>query len=359
MATIGIDSSTGLGAVSETNATAQALMNDTDYDYQAGANEQVFEVGFYCGTNVGDGAGVQIGVYDVTSGFATASLIASGTIASPSANALNTVGITPVALTNGNLYAIAKRIISATNVSMFRTFETNSCRNGSLTGTSALPSTWSDAGTQLSQRYAIFAHTQSSAASLSSPTGTAGNNGTTATGTVDTDTASGTLYIYTSTSATPPSGTDLKNGTGAAYATSQAISSTGTKTFNAISGLSISTTYYNHYLHNASGSDSAIVTSAAFVMKNPGFTTPAIYLPNTDDVAASLSSLTLVVRTAFDAATAPTYSTTTETTDGGGVMTFASTALSVGTAYKGVIWRNNGGEDEGLAFSFTAIDLDV
>jgi hypothetical protein len=208
---------------------------------------------------------------------------------------------------------------------------------------------------------AVAAAVQAAATSptLTSPTGTAGNNGTTATGTVTTDTASGTLYIYTSTSATPPSAADLKAGTGAAYATSQAISSTGSKSFNSISGLSISTTYYNHYLHNANSSDSAIVTSSAFVMKNPGYTTPAIYLPNTDDVAASLSSLTLVIRTGFDAAGSPLYSVTNETTDAGGVLTFASTAISVGTAYKAVLWRDNGGEDESLAFTFTAIDLDV
>ncbi|MEW7988455.1 MAG: hypothetical protein AB2799_21910, partial [Candidatus Thiodiazotropha sp.] len=85
---------------------------------------------------------------------------------------------------------------------------------------------------------------------LTSPTLTsAGQN--TMQGTVDTDTDTGTLYAYWSTSATPPSATDLKAGTGAAWSGNQAITSTGTKTFNA-TGLVAGTTYYAHFLHDNS-----------------------------------------------------------------------------------------------------------
>ncbi|MEW8025536.1 MAG: cadherin repeat domain-containing protein [Candidatus Thiodiazotropha sp.] len=95
---------------------------------------------------------------------------------------------------------------------------------------------------------------------LTSPTLTStGQN--TMQGTVDTDTDTGTLYAYWSTSATPPSATDLKAGTGAAWSGNQTVTSTGTKTFNA-TGLVAGTTYYAHFLHDNSGSESAISTSA-------------------------------------------------------------------------------------------------
>ncbi|MBT3042204.1 MAG: cadherin repeat domain-containing protein [Candidatus Thiodiazotropha sp. (ex Codakia orbicularis)] len=95
---------------------------------------------------------------------------------------------------------------------------------------------------------------------LSNPTLTStGQN--TMQGSVDTNVDTGTLYAYWSTSATPPSSTDLKAGTGAAWSGNQAITSTGTKTFNA-TGLIADTTYYAHFLHDNSGSESDISTSA-------------------------------------------------------------------------------------------------
>ncbi|MEW8139328.1 MAG: heparin lyase I family protein [Candidatus Thiodiazotropha endolucinida] len=111
---------------------------------------------------------------------------------------------------------------------------------------------------------------------LTSPTLTsAGQN--TMQGTVDTDTDTGTLYAYWSTSATPPSATDLKAGTGAAWSGNQAITSTGTKTFNA-TGLVAGTTYYAHFLHDNSGSESDISTSAGVATDSGGGdTTPPVF----------------------------------------------------------------------------------
>ncbi|MEW8684159.1 MAG: cadherin repeat domain-containing protein, partial [Candidatus Thiodiazotropha endolucinida] len=69
-------------------------------------------------------------------------------------------------------------------------------------------------------------------------------------------------------SPTPPSETDLINGTGAAWHGSLPITSIGTKTFNA-TGLSSNTVHYAHYLHDNSGSRSAISTSSG-VATDPG-----------------------------------------------------------------------------------------
>ena len=106
------------------------------------------------------------------------------------------------------------------------------------------------------------------APTLSNPAGTA-TGSTTADGTVDTDEGNGTLYAVVTTSSTNPSAAQVKAGqdhTGAAasYADSQAISTTGTKTFNA-SGLSPSTAYYFHFMHeDAATNQSSVASSASF-----------------------------------------------------------------------------------------------
>jgi hypothetical protein len=92
---------------------------------------------------------------------------------------------------------------------------------------------------------------------------------TTATISVSTDTANGTLYWYLSTSATPPSPADLKAGTGAAFSGSQAVSATGVQTKN-LTGLAPSTVYYAHFLHSdAAGNDSAVASADGFTTVQP------------------------------------------------------------------------------------------
>lgn len=92
---------------------------------------------------------------------------------------------------------------------------------------------------------------------LTSPTGTS-TGATTASGTVSTNEAGGTLYRLASTNATELAAT-VK-----AAALTSAVSAAGTQTVG-FTGLTPSTTYYAHYVHtDAAGNDSAHVGSASF-----------------------------------------------------------------------------------------------
>lgn len=152
---------------------------------------------------------------------------------------------------------------------------------------------------------------------LTTPTLTATGE-TTATGTVVTDTATGTLYAYVSTSATAPSATDLKAGTGAVWSGNQAISTTGEKTFS-VTGLTEGTLYYIYYLHNDGTDDSSIVSASA-----------------TTVAATTGPSLTLASGTATSA-TEATGLVTTDTANGTlyAVVTTSATAPSVAQVQAG------------------------
>ena len=108
---------------------------------------------------------------------------------------------------------------------------------------------------------------------LTSPTGAA-TGSTTANGGATTNEANGTIYVVASTSATAPSAAQVKAGqmhTGAAAAASAnaAVSSTGAKSVN-FTGLTPSTTYYAHTMHeDASGNQSSVVSSASFTTSAP------------------------------------------------------------------------------------------
>jgi len=86
---------------------------------------------------------------------------------------------------------------------------------------------------------------------------------TTATAGVTTDSSSGTLYIAVTTSATAPTASAIKAGTGFTFAANQSITTTGAKTFS-VTGLTASTTYYHHTIHNNTNGDSNILTSSSF-----------------------------------------------------------------------------------------------
>jgi hypothetical protein len=99
---------------------------------------------------------------------------------------------------------------------------------------------------------------------LSNATDTATGQ-TTATITVDTTESNGTLYWVVTTSATPPTAAQVKTGkdnAGAAAAASgtQAISSTGTKTVS-VTGLTASTTYTAHFMHEETSATQSNVAS--------------------------------------------------------------------------------------------------
>jgi hypothetical protein len=100
---------------------------------------------------------------------------------------------------------------------------------------------------------------------LTTPTGTKTNEDE-ASGTVITDEGNGTLYWYTSTSATPPSIANHKDGTSSSAFGSQTVTVAGTENIT-VTGLDAATTYYNHYLHTdaaATPNDSNQATSASF-----------------------------------------------------------------------------------------------
>jgi hypothetical protein len=98
---------------------------------------------------------------------------------------------------------------------------------------------------------------------LTSPTGTK-TGAKTASGTVSTDTGTGTLYYYASTNASESVATIKASGA------SQAVSGTGQQNVT-FSGLTSATTYYAHYAHNAAGGDSTAANST------PGFLTDPLF----------------------------------------------------------------------------------
>jgi len=124
---------------------------------------------------------------------------------------------------------------------------------------------------------------------LSSPTGTATGQ-TTASGTVSTDEANGTLYWVVTESATSPSPAQVQagqdnSGSAAAASGSQAVSATGSQGISA-TGLTAGTTYYIHYQHeDAAGNDSDVESSASFATALP-------------EVSADLHSISLATEPA-------------------------------------------------------------
>ncbi len=97
---------------------------------------------------------------------------------------------------------------------------------------------------------------------LSSPSGSA-TGPDTASGSVSTNEARGTLYGAVFAAAATPLTAEIKAGTGALYATSKAVTATGAQAFTA-DGLPASTSGKWHYVQNDGFNDSAIATSASF-----------------------------------------------------------------------------------------------
>jgi hypothetical protein len=110
--------------------------------------------------------------------------------------------------------------------------------------------------------------------------------------TVDTDEANGTLYWVISTSSSAPSAAQVKAGqmhTGAAAADSgsQAVVGTGTQTITGESGLTASTTYYAHFMHEDAATNQSTVSSGnGFTTDAPDVTAPTLSsasIPTTGD----------------------------------------------------------------------------
>jgi len=142
---------------------------------------------------------------------------------------------------------------------------------------------------------------------LSSPTGTS-TGATTATGTVSTNEANGTLYRLVSTNATETAAT-VK-----AAALTTTVTATGTQSVS-FSGLTPSTTYYAHYVHtDAAGNDSTRVSSASFTTSSSADTTPPVLTGAIAVTNLGGNSFTATVPVATDAGGGITYD---YSTDGG------------------------------------------
>lgn len=139
-------------------------------------------------------------------------------------------------------------------------------------GATSVQWTHPDSGTA-NLGYAVIALAAASAGdttapTLTSPTGTS-TGSTTATVGATTDEGNGTLYAVVTTSATAPTKAQVKAGQNAAgtaanWSGSVAVSSTGAKTLSA-TGLTASTTYYAHLMHEDAATNQAnVVTSASF-----------------------------------------------------------------------------------------------
>lgn len=166
MAVIGSDSIVSAAGNDSLSTTVHRMMDAAAYTYTATADQEVFKLWVYIGSSSnGDGSGVEIGVYDITSGISGAVKICSGSIGALTKSQWNSVEITPVSLTEGNVYAVAWRVISATNVTLFtRYIGPNTFSASNLTGSSALAGTWTDNASG-SSRFSIYAETQTASAS--------------------------------------------------------------------------------------------------------------------------------------------------------------------------------------------------
>lgn len=154
--------------------------------------------------------------------------------------------------------------------------------------------------------------------SLSNPSATQTGE-TTATGTVDTDSSTGTLY-FVATANSSESAATVRAGS------SQAVNGSTTQNVS-ITGLTASTTYYIHYLHEAAGA-----TVESTVSSSPSFTTAS-----GSSTTISLSGITVSAASSGVNITSVTTTrlgeTVTITTDG---ATDLSAAITLTATYGGV-----------------------
>jgi hypothetical protein len=169
------------------------------------------------------------------------------------------------------------------------------------------------------------------APTLSSPTSTQTGT-TTASGTVMTDEANGTLFWLATTNATETSATVIASGA------SQVITSTGSKTVTS-TGLTPSTTYYLHYAHrDAAGNVAVNATNSASFTTAATATAPATMAAPTASGGDTVATVTLVAPA--DGGSAITgYTVTsmpagmTDTNAGTTSLTHAMTGGTNGQAY--------------------------
>lgn len=196
------------------------------------------------------------------------------------------------------------------------------------------------------------------APTLTSPTGAA--TGTTSgTGTVSTNESTGTLYYLASINATETVATIKANGA------SVAVTTSGTKTVN-FSGLTASTTYYNHYVHrDGSGNDSTAsnsagyTTSAAGDSTAPTLTTASITATGSTTAGGTISTNEangLLYRytstNATETASTVKAANLTQAVTTAGVQSVSITGLSASvTYYAHFVHRDSSGNDSAVLTS--------
>lgn len=174
---VGVNSISGYSVNGEDNGQAHKLVMWAGTTYTATTGDQVDTFGFFCENQVGDGAGVGVALYDITAGDTVGTLVASGTKTTITANANNTISITPVALTNAHIYAVAFRIISATDVGVYRLNQGDTAAHTSTkTGTTAFDASWSNSSDSF-YTYAFYANISAAASGATIPQLDAMNRG--------------------------------------------------------------------------------------------------------------------------------------------------------------------------------------
>ncbi len=169
---------------------------------------------------------------------------------------------------------------------------------------------------------------------LSSPVGTQTGQ-TTATATVSTNEANGTLYYMVSTNTTETAAT-VKAGS------NQAVTATGTQNVS-FSGLIAGTTYYSHFLHrDAAGNDSTVANG-------PGFTTAAATAPGAPTIGTatagdSSASVSFTAPSSNGGAAITGYTVTASpggATGAGTTSPITVSGLTNGTAYTFTVTATN------------------
>ena len=196
------------------------------------------------------------------------------------------------------------------------------------------------------------------APTLTSPTATA-TGSTTASGTVSTNEANGTLYRLATTNATETAAT--------VKAANQTQTVTATGVQNVIfSGLTASTTYYAHYVHtDTAGNDSTRVSSASFTTSAGGdVTPPTLTSPSgtattsttaTGSVSTNEANGTLhryVSTNASESAATVKAASLTTTVTATGVQNVSFTGLTANTTYYAhYVHRDAAGNDSAVSSS--------
>lgn len=219
----------------------------------------------------------------------------------------------------------------------------------------------------------IVRASDTTAPTLSSPTGTA-TGATTATGTVSTDEGNGTLYAVVTTSATAPSEANVKagndhTGTAAAFAVGsgagQAVSATGTQNVSA-TGLTGSTAYYWHYMHeDAATNRSSVATSASFTTSAPAENPVITGQPSNATVKTGQTAQFSVTATGSGTVTyqwqVDTGGGFSDMSNGGGYSDVTTATLSIVTtrAMNGYQYRCNVSDDDAGPVATNAATLTV